>query len=441
MTVATTTESMSPQLLRVAERAKRDPQGAIFSLARLIDEPALHRAYAAIRKDAAVGVDGVTKEQYGQNLESNLKGLHERMCASKYRHQPIRRVHIPKDQGKTRPIGISTLEDKVVQRALTEVLEVLYEPKFYGFSYGFRRGRGAHQALAKMQRMLHERRVSWIIEADIKAYFDSIDRKKLMEMLRMRVADETFMRLIGKCLKVGVLDGEEYSEPDTGTAQGSVLSPMLGNVYLHHVLDEWLENEVRPRLKGRMEVIRYADDFVIGFSLEQDAMRVMAVLGKRLERYGLALHPDKTRVFRFAPPEAGEKKGPERTPAPTFDFLGFNVYWRRSRHGLWMVGLQTRRARLKRASTAANEWCRSHRHLPVVKQHATLSRKLEGHYNYFGVNGNWHLMEALFCRVRRIWRKWLNRRSQRGRMTWARYKQLLEKLPLPRPTIRVQIWG
>jgi RNA-directed DNA polymerase len=437
MTVAKPTDDMSPGLLKVADRAKRDPQGRILSLARLIDVPALRRAFKRIRKDAAVGVDGVTKEQYGRNLEENLQGLYERLRTKRYRHQPIRRVHIPKDQGKTRPIGVSTTEDKLVQDALREVLETIYEPVFLDCSHGFRPGRKAHDALRALNRMLFRREVSWILEADISSYFDSIDRKKLKEMLRQRVADETLMRLIGKCLHVGILDGADYSEPDEGTVQGSTLSPLLGNVYLHHVLDFWLEQEVRPRLRGRMEVIRFADDFVIGFEREDDARRVMAVLGKRFERYGLRLHPDKTRLFHFARPRDGDRGG--KGPEP-FDFLGFTIYWRYSRKGCWALGMKTRKARQRRALKSVDEWCRRHRCLPIKVQHAALRRRLAGHYNYFAISGNNRCIAALDDCARRIWHKWLSRRSQRSRMTWERYVRMLKVYPLPAPTVRVCLW-
>jgi group II intron reverse transcriptase/maturase len=437
MTDAKTTETMTTKLLKVAERAKRDPQERILSLARLIDEPALSRAFGRIRKDGAVGVDGVTKEQYGQHLEENLRGLHERLRSQRYRHQPIRRVHIPKEQGKTRPIGLSTIEDKVVQEALREVLEVLYEPVFLDCSYGFRPGRSAHDALRALNQMLFGREASWVIEADIKSYFDGIDRKKLKEMMRLRVADETFLRLVGKCLRVGILDGAEYSTPDEGTVQGSVLSPLLGNVYLHHVLDLWLERKVRPRLRGRMKVIRYADDFVVGFEREDDARRVMAVLGKRFERFGLELHPDKTRLFRFERP-ANLSKGAERPT--TFDFLGFTVYWRRGHRGHVALGMKTRKARQRRTITSIDEWCRRHRHLPTMAQHAALRRKLAGHFNYFAISGNKRSVSTLQDRVQQIWFKWLNRRSQRSRMTWQRFTDLLKVHPLPAPTVRTTLW-
>ena len=262
MANASTLGKMSPELLRVVERAKREPEGRFHSLAHLIDVPALERAYRRMRKDAAVGVDGVTKEQYGQDLERNLQDLHERMKARRYRHQPIQRAHIPKNQGKTRPIGISTFEDKLVQDVVREVLEAVYEQDFLDCSYGFRPKRSAHDAIRALDRIAHRGEVSWILEADIESFFDSLDRKKLKEMLEIRVPDGSLQRLIGKCLHVGVLDGVELSTPESGTAQGSVLSPLLGNIYLHYVLDLWFEQEVKPRLRGRATLIRYADDCV-----------------------------------------------------------------------------------------------------------------------------------------------------------------------------------
>lgn len=437
MAAASTAGDMSPGLLKVRERAKRDPEGSFFSLAHLIDEEALQRAYQSLRKGAAVGVDGITKEQYGQELESNVRGLHERLKTMRYRHQPIRRVHIPKGQGKTRPIGISCTEDKLVQAAVREVLEAVYEPIFREVSYGFRPGRSAHDALRALDRMQLSG-VKWIVEADIESFFDSIDRSMLMEMLRARVADRSLLRLIGKCLHVGVLDGEEFSEPEEGTVQGSVLSPLLGNVYLHHVLDLWFERDVQPRLQGKAYLIRYADDFVIGFEREDDARRVMEVLGRRFERYGLRLHPEKTRLLPFERPGGGAQEG--KGPA-TFDFLGFTHFWRKSRTGRWMPGLKTRTARLRRAIKAVADYCRSHRHEPVKEQHASLKRRIVGHFNYFGVNGNLRSLALLVREAERVWHKWLSRRSQRAYLNWERFRGLLRDFPLPRPRIRVQLWA
>jgi group II intron reverse transcriptase/maturase len=436
MSGAKTSKVMSTGLTKVVERARNHPQERILSLAHRIDVSALERAYGRLRNDAAVGVDGVTKADYGQDLESNLQGLHERLRTMQWRHQPIRRVHIPKGAGKTRPIGISTVEDKLVQDAVREVLEAIYEQDFLSCSYGFRPGRRAHDALRVLNQAVFQGAVNWIIEADIVSYFDSLDRTKLMEMLRSRVADESLMRLIGKCLHVGVLDGAEYSEPEVGTPQGSVLSPLLGNVYLHYALDLWFEHEIKPRLRGRVFLIRYADDVVIAFELREDAERVMAVLHKRLGRFELTLHPDKTRLLPFGRPKAGSGKGPA-----TFDLLGFTLYWKRTRRGRWQMACKTKRASLRRAIRSVYEYCRSHRHYPVKEQHAALASRLRGHFNYFGVNGNSQSLWSLRRVVERIWHYWLRRRSQRTRLTWERYAAYLKRHPLPAPRITIQIWG
>jgi RNA-directed DNA polymerase len=413
MTDAKTSGNMSPELLKVAERAKREPSGRILSLTHLLDIAALRRAFDRARKNAAVGMDGVTKEQYGQDLEARLEDLHERLKSKRYRHQPIRRVHIPKDGGKTRPIGISAFEDKLVQDAVREILEAIYEQDFLDCSYGFRPGRSAHDAVRMLNDAAGEGRVNWVLEADIVSFFDSVDRNALLEMLRSRIADESLLRLVGKCLHVGVLDGADYSEPDMGTAQGSILSPLMGNVYLHNVLDVWFERE-------------------------DDAERVMTVLGKRMGRFGLTLHPDKTRLVPFGRPPSKQQGG--KGPA-TFDFLGFTIFWKRSRNGRWRMQCKTRRARLRRAITAVTVWCRSHRHLPVPAQHAALTRRIEGHYNYFGVNGNLRSLDVLFHEAVKAWHKWLRRRSQKRSLTWERFKALLRRYPLPRPRITVQIWA
>jgi RNA-directed DNA polymerase len=436
MPATTMAENLSPKLLKVMQRAKRDPQGPLRSLAHLIDEQALRRAYGRLRNGAAAGVDGLTKEQYGQRLDAHLRDLHGRLRSMRWRHQPIRRVHIPKAKGKTRPIGISTTEDKVVQGALCELLEIAYEPVFLDCSYGFRPARRAHDALGALDRALFRGEVSWIVEADNESFFDSIDRKMLMEMLRERIDDRSLLRLVGKCLHVGILDGEEYSEPDEGTVQGSVLSPMLGNVYLHHVLDQWFERDVRPRLRGKALLVRYADDLVIGFELREDAERVMAVLPRRFERYGLRLHPDKTRLLFFGrPPDDHRGKGPA-----TFDLLGFTLYWRRTRAGRWVPALKTRKASLRRAMSNLAEWCRSHRHLPVKEQHAALCRRISGHGNYFAVNGNLHSVRRLDWFVRRVWRKWLSRRGAQKPLSWSRFLDILRVYPLPIVRVRVHLW-
>lgn len=433
---------MSPGLSKVVERAKKEPEARFHSLAHHLDEAALKRAFARIRKDAATGVDGVSKEEYARHLDENLRDLHRRLRTRMYRHQPIRRVHIPKGPGArdTRPIGISTIEDKIVQGALREVLEAVYEQDFLPCSFGFRPGRSAHEALGVLDRVLYSERIQWILEADIRSFFDEIDRKKLEELLRLRIADGSLLRLIGTCLHVGVLDGEEFTEPEEGTAQGSIISPLLGNVYLHHVLDLWFEQVVRPRMQGHARLIRYADDFVIGFTNRRDAERVLAVLGKRMAAFGLTLHPDKTRIISFARP-SGTGKGAGASRPGTFDFLGFTLYWRKTRKGNWVPAMKTRKASLRKTLLRVGAWCRRHRHLPRAKQHAALSRKLQGHFEYFGVNGNGRCLEKICFQVRRIWFKWLRRRGQHRPLNWKRFNAYLAQFPLPAPRIRKRIWA
>jgi len=434
---STRSESMSTGLHKVVEMAKRDATLRFFALAHLLDEEALRRAYGQLRKDAAVGADGITKEQYGERLDDNVRSLHERLRGQRYRHQPIRRVHIPKEPGKTRPIGISATEDKIVQHAIAEVLGAIYEQDFLPCSFGFRPGRSAHDAIRYLDRVVHKERVTCILEADIRSYFDSIDRTMLMKMLQHRVADGSFLRLIGKCLNVGVLDGAQYAEPDVGTAQGSVLSPLLGNVYLHYVLDVWFEREVRPHLKGEAWLIRYADDFIIAFERMDDGEDVMQRMAERMQRHGLALHPEKTRLMPFEkpPPEQRGGKG-----LATFDFLGFTVSWRTTRTGGWRLGFETRSKSVKRILESASEQCRRHRHDPIKTQHMALRRRIDGHFNYFGVNGNTEALNRVVRAVTCIWAKWLMRRSQR-RKTWEWFNQLFKRFPLPQPEVRVQIWA
>jgi len=407
-------------------------------MAQHIDVAALGRAFDRIRSNAAVGVDGVTKEAYGEDLETNLRDLHERMKAMRYRHQPIRRVHIPKEKGKTRPIGISCIEDKVVQGALHELLGLIYEQTFLDCSYGFRPGRSAHDALRALDRAIHTDGASWVLEFDIATFFDSVDRAQLREMLQLRFADMSLMRLIGKCLHVGILDGEEFTAPDEGTVQGSALSPTLGNIYLHHVLDLWFEHEVKPCLRGKSAFVRYADDGVICFERHEDAERVMKALGKRLERFGLKLHPDKTRLVDMRRPPHDQKRG---KGTGTLTFLGFTLYWGMSRRGNWTLKQKTRRSKMVRFKRMIDLWCRRHRHFKVKEQHAALARRIQGHFTYFGVEGNVRSLELIEEAAKHSWHKWLNRRSQRSRMKWERFTDMLGDYPLPQPMARTSLWG
>jgi RNA-directed DNA polymerase len=430
-------EHMSLELLKVMERARGEPEARFHSLAHLIDVPALERSYRRQRKRAAVGVDGVTKQQYGEALMANLSDLHERMKTMRYRHRPLKRVYIPKGPKQSRPIGVSVFEDKIVQGALREVLEAVYEQDFLECSHGYRPNRKAHDAVRALDRAVHQGEVNWVLEADIVSFFDSLVRNKLKEMLQIRIADGSLLRLIGKCLHVGVLEGEEYHEPEEGTAQGSVLSPLLGNIYLHYALDVWFEREVKPHLQGSATLTRYADDFVIAMERGDEAQQVMAQLRQRLGQYGLTLHPEKTRLVEFSRPRAEHRgKGPG-----TFDFLGFTFYWRRGRRGKWTMRCKTRHERLRRAIQAVAKWCCKHRHRPLKEQHAALEQRLRGHFNYFGVNGNLRSLVRLVEQTERNWFKWLRRRGQRRRLSWERFGPMLKRYPLPKPRIMVRIWA
>lgn len=390
----------------------------------------MHEAYRRTRKDAAAGIDGQTAASYEADLDANLADLLERLKSGRYQAPPVRRIHIPKAGGQgSRPIGIPTLEDRVAQRAIAMVLEPLYEQDFEACSYGFRPGRSAHQALGRLRQACMTMDGGWVIELDIRAFFDELDWACLRTVLDERVRDGVIRRLIDKWLKAGVVEGGQRRYNTAGTPQGSVLSPLIANVYLHAALDRWFEHEVKPRLHGRGALVRFADDVRLVFSHERDARRVMAVLDKRLARYGLRLHPEKTRLHDFRRP-AGARRRPTG-----FDFLGMTHYWARSRKGRWTIKRRTARDRFRRALRAMTRYCRRNRHRSVAEQHEVLSRKLLGHYAYFGVTANYAALARLYEQTRRAWIKWLGRRSQRGRLTWPRAERLLVRFPLPPPRV------
>lgn len=421
-------EIISTRQEKLVELARIEPKRVLTTLAHHIDAVWPHEAYRRTRKDGATGVDGVTAAQYEVDLEANLSSLLERFKSGRYRAPAVRRVHIPKADGKTRPIGIPTLEDKILQRAVLMVLEPVYEQDFLACSYGFRPGRSAHQALEALWRGLMGLQGGWIIDLDIRSYFDSVEHGPLRQILEQRVRDGVIVRTVGKWLNAGVMEGGMLSHVERGTPQGGVISPLLSNLYLHEVLDLWFEREVRPRLSGRAFMVRYADDAVLVFEQEADARRVLDVLPKRFGRYGLQLHPEKTRLVPFRP--AGE--GPGRMPPPqSFDFLGFTHFWGRSRKGRWMVSRKTARGRFTAALRRVAQWCKRFRHRPVAEQHQALSRKLQGHYAYYGVTGNGRALARFRYEVERRWRLWLSRRSRAGHLTWADYARLLARFPLP----------
>jgi group II intron reverse transcriptase/maturase len=431
-----TSDTVSTKLARIAELAKEDPSRSLRSLAYHIDHGFLTEAYRRTRKDGAKGVDGVGAEDYEAELDVNLASLLDRFKAGTYRAPPVRRVHIPKGDGKTRPIGIPTLEDKILQRAVAMILEAVYEQDFMHCSYGFRPGRSAHQALEALWKGLMDTGDCWIVDADIKGFFDTLEPKHLRAFLDLRVQDGVIRRTIDKWLKAGVQEDGSLTFPETGTPQGGVISPILANVYLHEVLDKWFHQVVKPRLKGEAFMVRYADDFVLVCKLEEDARRIYEVLPKQFGKYGLTLHPTKTRLVHFAMLDGSEDgSDPEDhdgdDPPRTFTLLGFTHYWARSRKGNRVVKRKTSKGRLARAIARITEWCGQHLHEPIAEQCRVLGQKLRGHCNYYGITGNSGALGNFRQELLRAWRAALDRRSHRANMTWDRFNRLLEVYPIP----------
>jgi RNA-directed DNA polymerase len=419
--------------------AREAPQRSFRSLAHHIDLEFLQEAFRRTRKDGAPGVDGRTAEEYEQRLGENLQSLLDRFKSGRYHAPPVRRTYIPKGDGKEqRPIGIPTFEDKVLQRAVTMVLEAVYEQDFLTCSHGYRPDRSAHTALADLWQELMGMGGGWVLEVDIKSFFDSLDHGQLRRILDQRVCDGVLRRMIDKWLAAGVMEGAEWSRPKAGTPQGGVVSPLLANIYLHDALDRWFEREVKPRLIGCAFMVRYADDLVMVFANERDARLVMDALPGRLAQYGLTLHPTKTRLLYFRPPSGRQ---PPQHVTGSFDFLGFTHFWERTRRSSWAVKRKTAGSRFGRALKRVTQWLRVHRHEPVAWQHGQLVRKLRGHDNYYGIAGNSTSLSRFRHEVRRSWRKWLNRRSRRARMTWERFQRVvLARFPLPAPALTYHRW-
>jgi RNA-directed DNA polymerase len=424
--------TITTQLQRIAEQAKQYPVMVFTTLAHLMDVDFLREAYRRTRKDSAPGIDGVTAAKYAEHLDENLRDLHERLRSGRYQAPPVKRHWLDKPDGSQRAIGLPTFEDKIVQRAVTMLLGAIYEEDFHAFSYGFRPGRSAHQALSALREQCREHGINWIVDADVSGFFDSLEHGLLQGFLQQRVKDGSILRLIGKWLQAGVLEGDIFFQSKTGSPQGAVLSPLMGNLFLHQVLDEWYVHMVQPRMRGRTFLVRYGDDFVLGCELETDARRIMAVLPKRFVRFGLTIHPQKTAVVAFGKPSA---RAEGTQGASTFDFLGFTHYWARSRQGYWVMKRRTAKKRLRRTLTALWQWCRSHRHRKVEEQHQELSQKLWGHYQYYGIRGNYRLMEVVMRHAERAWRYWLSRRSQKGMITGDKLERWREQFPLPPPKI------
>jgi len=428
--------TVSTKLQRIAKQAEDYPDLVFNNLYHLLDYDFLMEAYRRTRKGSAPGVDKVTAQMYAGNLEGNLRDLHDRLRNHRYKAPPVERVWIDKEGGKKRPIGKPAFEDKVVQRACTMLLSPIYNHDFYDFSHGFRTGHSQHQALEELGRKCWELNVNWIVDADVSGFFDNLDHGILREFIQKRVNDGGIKRLIGKWLNAGVVDKGMWTRSDQGTPQGGVISPLLANIFLHYVLDEWFVKDVRPRMRGRCFLVRYADDFVIGFEQEKDAHRVMDVLPKRFNRFGLSVHPEKTKLVRFGRPSGDDKSRRNGT----FDFLGFTHFWSKSRRGNWVIKKKTMGKRVSRFVKAIWQWCRHNRHGPLKEQYKALCVKLRGYYQYYAVRHNSRALNDVLYHVKRAWQYWLSKRSHRGIVIWDYFERyLIKKYPLPRPRIIHQI--
>jgi len=424
--------TVSTGLQRIAEMAKESPEMTFTSLNHHINLELMQAAYRVTRKDGAVGVDGQTAAAFAENLEENLESLVAALKGGHYRAPPVRRVYIPKPGSpqKQRPIGIPTFADKVLQRAVCMVLEAIYEQDFLDCSYGFRRRRSAHGGLQALWNGLMGIGGGWVVELDITSFFDNLSLVHLRDFLRLRVRDGVILRAINKWLKAGIWEDNRIHRPGVGAPQGGVISPILANLYLHHVLDQWFADVVKSRMRGRSMMVRFADDAVLVFSSESDARRVLKVLPQRFARFGLELHPEKTRMLEFRPRVRG-----------SFDFLGFTHTWSTSRRGKPFVKRTTASSRFRRSLKAIGSWCKCHRHLKVRDQHEVLSLKLRGHYAYYGITGNADALARFQHEVKRIWRKWLDRRSHKAAMTWERFSRLLLRYRLPPPRVVHSVYG
>jgi len=433
---STQSETSAPTVRqRIRQRAKGKPEGRWTNLFGHLRAPLLNEAYQGLRKGAATGVDGVTWEAYGDRLDERLRDLVDRIHHGRYHPQPVRRVEIPKENGKTRPLGIPALEDKIVQLAVKWLLEPIYEALFVGFSYGFRPKRSAHDALDALGTALY-RTVNWVLDADIRAFFDTIDHGWMQKFVEHRIGDRRLVRLLMKWMKAGVMKDGEFHEVKEGTPQGGIISPLLANIYLHYVFDLWVQSWRKKHATGDVFVVRYADDFVVGFQRERDARAMRRALSDRMAKFGLELHPEKTRVLEFGRYARKDREQKGLGKPETFEFLGFVHIAAKDRQGKYQLRRHTSGKKMRAKLARIKAECRNRRHERVVDQHAWLRRVVVGHDNYYAVPTNSDALKRFHYSVERIWYRSLQRRSQRGSWRVGQIRRFAERFPLPTPTIR-----
>jgi RNA-directed DNA polymerase len=418
----------------IGKRAKEKPKEQLTNLLSHVKAPLLNEAFHRLRKDAATGIDGVTWAEYANRLDERLLDLQDRIHRGNYHPQPVRRVHIPKGDGRTRPLGVPSLEDKIVQQAVRMVLEPIYEAMFVGFSYGFRPGRSQHDALDALATAIG-RRVSWVLDADIRSFFDTIDHGWMQRFIEHRIGDRRMVRLLMKWLHAGVMEDGQLREVAEGTPQGGIISPLLANIYLHYALDLWVCQWRKKQARGEIYIVRYCDDFVMGFQYEQDAIAMRAAVADRLAKFGLELHGEKTRVLQFGRFAAEERRRNGLGKPETFEFLGFTHIAGKSRRGVFQLHRRTSRKKRRAKLSRLTEECRRRRHHDVAEQHAWLSAVLRGHDQYYAVPTNYRALASYHREVEQIWHRSLQRRSQRARWTVLRWKGFRRRFPLPSPRI------
>ena len=419
---------MQTSLRGIADRARRDKKARFRDLYRLLNEANLRGCFYQLRRAAAPGVDRVTFEQYEANLDAHLANLVERLKGKRYRAKLVRRKYIPKGNGKLRPLGIPALEDKLLQLAVARMLEAIYEQDFLESSWGYRPNRGPREASRELANRLFRGRIGWVVEADIKGFFDNISHEWMLRMLGERIEDRALLRLIGRWLKAGVLEESgEVVHPATGTPQGGIVSPVLANVYLHYVLDLWFERVVKKQCRGDVYKIRFADDFVCAFQFMAEAKRFERALPGRLGKFGLAVAPEKTRTLQF------NRYVPE--PNEAFDFLGFEFRWRKGRTGEMALKRRTSPKKFRASVKAFTEWIKKYRHSRMSLLMEKLAAKLRGYWNYYGVRGNSQSLSRFYDQCQKLLFKWLNRRSQKRSLTWVQFDALLKRYRIPTPRI------